>query len=79
MEINRRSFIASLGGTAAVAMMSSEQKANALEAHMEEMLNEAVAGQQRGAPENSIRGRRFLLQRSRNLCRARELDSPTEI
>jgi len=51
MEINRRSFIASLGGTAAVAMMSSEQKANALEAHMEEMLNEAVAGQQRGAPE----------------------------
>lgn len=49
MEINRRLFIASLGGTAAVAVMSSEQKASALEAYMEEMLNEAVAGQQGGA------------------------------
>jgi hypothetical protein len=48
MEINRRLFIASLGGTAAVALMTSEQKANALEAYMEETLNEAVAGQQRG-------------------------------
>ena len=48
MEINRRLFIASLGGPAAVALMSSEQKANALEAYMEERLNEAVAEQQRG-------------------------------
>jgi len=47
MEINRRLFIASLGGPAAVALMSSEQKANALEAYMEERLNEAVE-QQRG-------------------------------
>src|SRR5262250_71572 len=47
MEINRRLFIASLGGPAAVALMSSEQKANALEAYMEESLNEAVE-QQRG-------------------------------
>jgi len=51
MEINRRLFIASLGGAAAVAAMSSEQKANALEAYMEERLNEAVAGQERGAPQ----------------------------
>jgi len=50
MEINRRLFFASLGGPAAVALMSSEQKANALEAYMEEMLNQAVAGQQGGAP-----------------------------
>lgn len=50
MEINRRSFIASLGGAAAVALMSSEQKAEALEVYMEEMLNEAVAGQQGAAP-----------------------------
>src|SRR5262245_41633564 len=47
MEINRRLFIASLGGAAAVALMSSEQKANALEAYMEVSLNEAVE-QQRG-------------------------------
>ena len=50
MEINRRSFFASLGGTAAVALMSSEQKANALEAYMEETLNQAATGQQAAAP-----------------------------
>jgi hypothetical protein len=49
MEIDRRSFFASLGGAAAVALMTSEQKANALESYMEEALNEAVAGQQGGA------------------------------
>ena len=47
MEINRRKFFASLGGAAAVAMMTSEQKANALENFMESELNEAVE-QQRG-------------------------------
>lgn len=50
MEIDRRSFFASLGGAAAVAMMSSEQKAEALEVYMEEKLNEAVLAQQGGAP-----------------------------
>ena len=34
MEIDRRAFIASLGGTAAVAAMDSEAKADALEHYM---------------------------------------------
>src|ERR1051326_5706815 len=49
MEINRRWFIASLGGPAAVALMSSEQKASALEAYMIEKLNEEVESVQSGA------------------------------
>jgi hypothetical protein len=54
MDIDRRAFIASLGGTAAVALLTSEQKADALEAYMEEQLDAAVsaAAQQGGtAPE----------------------------
>jgi hypothetical protein len=43
MEIDRRAFIAGLGGASAVALMTSEQKADALEAYMEEQLDEAVA------------------------------------
>ena len=43
MEINRRAFVAGLGGASALALMTNEQKANALENHMEEQLNEAVA------------------------------------
>ncbi len=35
MEINRRKFFASVGGAAAVALMTSEQKADALEHFME--------------------------------------------
>ena len=42
MEINRRAFITSLGGASAVALMTHEEKANALEHYMEERLNEAV-------------------------------------
>ena len=42
MEIERRKFIASLGGASAVALMTPEQKANALEHYMEERLNEEV-------------------------------------
>ncbi|MGQ0737245.1 MAG: HD domain-containing protein [Acidobacteriota bacterium] len=42
MDIDRRAFIASLGGASAVALMTSEQKAEALEAYMEEQLD-AVA------------------------------------
>jgi len=46
MEIDRRAFIASLGGTGAVALMTSEQKADALEAYMEASLDAAAqAGQ----------------------------------
>jgi hypothetical protein len=41
MEIDRRHFIASLGGSAAIALMSSEAKAEALEEYMVEQLNTA--------------------------------------
>ena len=46
MEIDRRAFIATLGGTAAVSMMDSEAKAEALEHYMEEKLDEQVAAAQ---------------------------------
>ena len=42
MNIDRRRFIESLGGAAAVALMTSEQKADALEAYMEEELDAAM-------------------------------------
>jgi hypothetical protein len=51
MEVDRRAFIASLGGAAAVSAMSSEAKADALEHYMEEKLDELVA-QRGGAPAN---------------------------
>ncbi len=41
MEINRRAFIASLGGTGAVALMSPDEKADALEHYMEARLVES--------------------------------------
>ena len=51
MEIDRRAFIASLGGAATVSLMTSEAKADALEHWMEEHLDEAVsASQGQGAP-----------------------------
>src|SRR5918995_3914316 len=46
MELDRRAFIASLGGTAAVSLMDSEAKADALEHWMEEQLDEQVAANQ---------------------------------
>jgi hypothetical protein len=46
MEIDRRAFIASLGGSAAVALMTPDQKADALEHYMEEQLNAALPGGQ---------------------------------
>ena len=46
MEIDRRRFIASLGGTAAVSLMSSEAKAEALEEYMVEQLNAAAPANQ---------------------------------
>ena len=45
MEINRRALIASLGGASAVALMTHEQKANAIEHYREEQLNQAVEKQ----------------------------------
>jgi hypothetical protein len=46
MEIDRRAFIASLGGTTAVSLMGSEAKADALEDFMMKRLDEAVAANQ---------------------------------
>ncbi|PYR37650.1 MAG: hypothetical protein DMF93_17600, partial [Acidobacteria bacterium] len=46
MEIDRRAFIASLGGPAVVALMDHEAKAEALEHYMEEKLDTMVAAQQ---------------------------------
>jgi len=43
LDIDRRTFIASLGGTAAVAAMSSEAKADALEDAQNKALNQATA------------------------------------
>ena len=47
MEINRRRFIESLGGTAAVAAMTHEARAEALEAHM---MRELESSRQGGFP-----------------------------
>ena len=46
MEIDRRAFIASLGGVAAVNLMDHEAKAEALEHYMEEKLDAMVAAQE---------------------------------
>jgi hypothetical protein len=51
MEFDRRAFFASLGGTAAVAMMSHEARADALEDFMMQQLDEAVARKQGGGAE----------------------------
>src|SRR5688500_20222931 len=53
MEVDRRAFIASLGGTAAVSLMDHETKAEALEHWMEERLGEDVAAQQGGEQRKS--------------------------
>ena len=50
MDIDRRAFIASLGGTAAVGLMDSEAKADALEHWMEDQLDQQAAAQ--GTPES---------------------------
>lgn len=44
MDIDRRAFIASLGGIAVVEAMDSETKAEALEHYMVEKIDEAMAG-----------------------------------
>jgi len=53
MEIDRRIFIASLGGTAAVGLMGDEAKADALEEFMSARLNEAAAQQSAGTAQQS--------------------------
>ncbi len=42
MEIERRAFLASIGGAAAASLMDSEAKADALEHYMEEQLDQAA-------------------------------------
>lgn len=54
MELNRRAFITSLGGASAVALMTSEQKANALEHYMEEQLDAAVSVQGQDSEESEF-------------------------
>src|SRR5437667_11893006 len=51
IQIDRRHFIASLGGAAAVKLMSSEAKAEALEAYMMAQLNSATAGAGQAQPK----------------------------
>jgi hypothetical protein len=46
IDIDRRTFIASLGGAAVVKLMSHEDRADALEDYCIEKLDEAVVGQQ---------------------------------
>ncbi|MDP6373806.1 MAG: hypothetical protein QF463_02650 [Vicinamibacterales bacterium] len=46
MEIDRRKFFKSVGGATAVALMTSEQKADALEHFMDDELEEAIMEQQ---------------------------------
>jgi hypothetical protein len=50
MEIDRRAFIASLGGVAAVKLMDHEARADALEDYCIEKLDEAVAATQGQQP-----------------------------
>jgi hypothetical protein len=49
MEIDRRAFIASVGGAAAVTAMDHEARADALEHYMMDELDQAVAAQQSAA------------------------------
>jgi hypothetical protein len=51
LEIDRRAFIASLGGAAAVAAMDHEARADALEHYAEETLDELVAQNQAGGAQ----------------------------
>ena len=50
LEIDRRAFIATIGGAAAVKLMDHEQRADALEDYSIEKLDEAVAVQQGQQP-----------------------------
>src|SRR6058998_3084396 len=44
MQLDRRHFITSLGGAAAVKLMSAEAKAEALESYMMQQLNNSASG-----------------------------------
>src|SRR6266404_4125356 len=49
MQIDRRALIASLGGAAAVSLMGSEEKADALEDYLSQQLDAEVEEQQEAA------------------------------
>ena len=74
MEIDRRAFIASLGGTAAVSLMDSEAKADSLEHWMEEQLDEQVAADQghrrssRPSPRSKRRSKRATIDAAPAAC-----------
>ena len=51
IHIDRRHFIASLGGAAAVKLMSSEAKAEALEAYMMQQLNGSTSAPSKKFPK----------------------------
>jgi hypothetical protein len=48
MQIDRRTFIATLGGSAAVAVMSHEERADALEHYTTDLLDQEAAAQGQG-------------------------------
>src|SRR5690554_5931082 len=48
IELDRRAFIASLGGAAAVSLMSHEARADALEHYLEERLYQQSTGEAAG-------------------------------
>ena len=54
LDLDRRAFIASLGGAAAVAAMGHEARADALEAYMEERLYAQAEGQSGGGSAGSF-------------------------
>lgn len=54
INIDRREFIASLGGAAAVSLMSHEARADALEHHLEERLYAAAEGSDGGGAGNAF-------------------------
>jgi len=64
MDIDRRAFIASLGGSAAVALMTPDQKADALEHYLEEQLDAARAGQEAFPTVAEIEARNLDLSRT---------------
>lgn len=59
LEIDRRAFIASLGGAAAVAAMGHEARAEALEEFTEQQLDAAVARAQGGGQAGQAAGQTF--------------------
>ena len=54
MELGRRAFIASLGGTAAVSLMDHEARADAIEDYMTRRLSVAAQATQGGRPHPTV-------------------------